>query len=76
MDYYLKFFEKKKLQKVVKEKVYMFGEGNKYISCYVPASYDTVMLFDKDVRFIITYYFVSRNKGKSVFKRDLGVKKQ
>ena len=70
MDYCLQFFEKGKLQKIIKESVHMYGKGGKFVSCNVSPTYDTMMLFDEDVRFIITYYRVGERNGMSVFKRN------
>lgn len=69
MIYNLHFYKKGKLQKIIKEEeIYMYGEGNKFLSCNVPFSYDELRLFDKDNRYIVTYRHVNK-KDKSILKR-------
>jgi hypothetical protein len=67
MLYNLHFYKDDKLQETRKEKVYM---DNRFVTLEVPYSYDKMMLFDEDSRYIVTYYYVSRYKGKSVFRRN------
>lgn len=70
MLYNLHLFKKGKLQKIIKEKVYMYGKGNKFISCNVSPTYDELKLFDEDGKYIVTYKRVLSGNGKSVFKRN------
>lgn len=67
MIYSLHFYKDNKLQEIREEKVYM---DNRFVTLEVPYAYDKMMLFDEDSRYLVTYYYVSRHKGKSVFRRD------
>ena len=70
MVYSLHFFKKGKLQKIIKEKVYMYGKGNKFMSCNISSTYDELKLFDDSDRYITTYKRILKGNGKSIFKRD------
>jgi hypothetical protein len=69
MVYSLHLFKKGKLQKIIKEKVYMYGEGNKFMSCNVSSTYDELKLFDDGGRYIVTYKRILSGNGKTIFKR-------
>lgn len=69
MQYNLHFYEKGKLKKITTSTITMNGENGRFLSCDVPLSYDEVRLFDENSTYIVTYKYVKRNKGKSVFKR-------
>ena len=70
MLYNLHFYKNDKLQEIRKEKIYMYGKGNKFISCDVSSIYDELKLFDDGGRYIVTYKRILSGNGKSVFKRD------
>lgn len=69
MVYSLHLFKKGKIQETIQEEIHMYGEGGKFLSCNVSPEYDELRLFDGDNRYIVTYKYISSNKGKSVFKR-------
>lgn len=69
MLYNLHFYRNDELKEVITDNVFMIGEGNRFVSLDVPCYYDKMMLFCEDKRYIATYYYVSRYKGKSVFER-------
>jgi hypothetical protein len=66
MLYNLHFYKNDKFQEIRKEKIYM---NFRFLELDVPFDYDKMMLFYEDSRYIVTYYYISRYKGKSMFER-------
>ena len=69
MKYIMHFFKERKLEKTIRDNVFMEGACGKFLYLDVSSYYDEMRLHDEENRYIATYNYVSTYEGKSVFKR-------